>query len=92
MTARTLKALRGSIRKWQKIVAGTGKDQGPDNCPLCELFWNNKKCDGCPVAAKTGRGLCAGSPYVDYCDELSTANARRELAFLKSLLPKKKSK
>ena len=30
MNARTLKALRGSIKKWEKIVAGTGKDRGTE--------------------------------------------------------------
>jgi hypothetical protein len=33
-----MKALDGSIEKWRKIVAGTGTDEGPDNCPLCQRY------------------------------------------------------
>lgn len=90
MNAKTLKALRGSIRKWERIVAGTGSDNGPHNCPLCRLFfWNREACEGCPVAAKTGRAQCDGTPYRDYDWSGSKEDARRELNFLKSLLPKK---
>lgn len=39
MNSRTLKALKGSIRKWERICNGTGEDRGPRNCPLCELFF-----------------------------------------------------
>lgn len=38
MDAETLTALRGSIAKWAAIVAGTGIDDGCDNCPLCQKF------------------------------------------------------
>jgi hypothetical protein len=92
---RTLTALRGSITKWESIVAGTDIDKGADNCPLCAIFTHrrnpkevddNSSCKGCPVYEKTGRFQCEGSPYYDYDPEtLSTAIA--ELNFLKSLLP-----
>jgi len=38
--AKALEALKGSIKKWERIVEGTGVDEGADNCPLCELFWH----------------------------------------------------
>lgn len=92
MDERTLIALRGSIKKWEDIVAGIGLDKGEDNCPLCKLFherfrYTGSHCDGCPVSEKTGDMSCSGSPYAAYCDEPTKAGAIAELEFLKSLLP-----
>lgn len=65
MDARTLKALKASIAKWQRNVAakipGEAKTQAQD-CPLCKLFFDDH-CKGCPVAAGTGMGCCGDSPY-----------------------------
>ncbi len=107
MNAKTLKALNGSIAKWEAIVTGTGVDAGPSNCPLCLAFRNfsmgGVSCLGCPVRDTTGEDGCAGTPYEKWEDlaesgqrkantpELKKA-ARAELAFLKSLLPKRKRK
>lgn len=102
MNKRTLTALRGSIKKWEKIVAGTGIDKGYENCPLCRLFFSVDyfNCTGCPVAAMSGRDNCLGTPYYEYrraadnwgesTPETIKKQAERELAFLKSLLPKPK--
>ena len=101
MDAETLEALKGSIAKWEAIVAGTMEDEGVDNCPLCQRFHAcfrtlpGECCQGCPVDAFSGRG-CAKTPYVDWgqfgVDKVSTdehrAAAQAELDFLKSLLPK----
>jgi hypothetical protein len=38
MTPETRTALEGSIEKWRGIVAGTTKELGTKNCPLCQLF------------------------------------------------------
>ena len=72
MDAGTLEALKGSIRKWESIVEGTGLDRGPDNCPLCQKFNSDDEgenthfmCDGCPVAKATGETGCHGSPYYE---------------------------
>jgi len=67
MPARTLKALKGSIRKWEEIVAGSGIDRATDNCPLCQLFIvANDTCSGCPVDSAGHHG-CFGSPYDRWC-------------------------
>jgi hypothetical protein len=83
MDAETLLALRGSIAKWEAIVAGTGIDGGSKNCPLCQKF--NKEelgkryevdedgnstdaCEGCPVRDATGLDWCHGSPYRAFTD------------------------
>lgn len=101
MNRKTLTALKGSIRKWEKIVNGTGSDFGPANCPLCALFFQHR-CAGCPVSEKSGWAACLRTPYSDW-REISDlgADGRRaetlpqkkaalaELRFLKSLLPKK---
>lgn len=100
MNAKTLKALRGSIAKWQAIVDGTGVDEGNKNCPLCQrfvYFWFGykkpiaKMCVGCPVYEKTGKKGCRNTPYDDYAyGSDSIKNAQAELDFLKSLLPEGK--
>ena len=99
MNRKTLKALKGSIEKWEDIVAGTGHDDGAENCPLCQLFIRNE-CVGCPVFEKTRMRECQGTPYqrwVRYLGFAPTwtagtlrqkAAAKAELKFLKSLLPK----
>lgn len=73
MDAKTLKALRGSIKKWEAIVAGTGADQGGENCPLCVRFalGPNESCEGCPVAVRTGKDDCLGTPYIDLWHRLN---------------------
>ena len=68
MNAETLKALKGSIRKWKRIEEGKGVDRGPDNCPLCKLFFYQCDCKGCPVFEKTGLPNCSGTPYDEWAD------------------------
>ena len=93
--AETRTALEGSIAKWQSIVEGTGKDNGAQNCPLCQLFYYKlDTCKGCPVMDRTGQTTCLGSPYAEWAfarknhsdNHVRTAIARKELAFLKGLL------
>ena len=88
-------ALEGSIAKWQRIVEGTGRDHGAQNCPLCQLFYYKfNPCIGCPVMDRTGQSMCLGSPYAEWVfarhahsdNHVKTAIARKELAFLKGLL------
>lgn len=100
MNKKTLTALRGSIAKWERILAGDEGDSGSDNCPLCHLFLSYSECRGCPVAARTGKSLCMDTPYDAWLaldttidsptfaetDEQKVA-AQAELDFLKSLLP-----
>jgi hypothetical protein len=66
MNAQTLKALKGSIRKWRGIVAGTIKDKGSENCPLCKVFLD-RGCEGCPVNQAENREGCCGTPYGERC-------------------------
>ena len=103
MKAAVLTALKGSIKKWQGIVAGTGNDNGTANCPLCVMFYNqSESCQGCPVQERVEMAGCGGTPWVDWSlshvgpmpyanttDE-HTKLAKKELRFLQSLLPKKK--
>lgn len=67
MNTKTRAALRGSITKWEKIVAGVGVDRGTRNCPLCQMFLvKSDTCRGCPVYEKTRKSYCKGSPYEDW--------------------------
>lgn len=100
MDKSTLKALLGSIRKWEKIVSGKGEDKEDENCPLCIMFLDDE-CTGCPVKLATASG-CKDSPYKEWsfhfhidhrgdskkviCPECKIL-AIKELKFLISLLP-----
>ncbi len=65
MNAETLKALKGSIKKWERIVRSTrSRDRGDENCPLCQEF--DALCTGCPVATKTGYIGCHETPYQEW--------------------------
>ena len=87
MNATILKALKGSIKKWEGVVRGTVIDYGASNCPLCKLFYFKKDCTGCPVRKKTGHEACRKSPFVNW--RMRVIGAQEELDFLKSLLPRK---
>lgn len=67
MDARTLKALKGSIKKWEKIVAGTGVDLGYKNCDLCKMD-PSFGCDNCPVGqyGRLDRWQCRHTPWPDW--------------------------
>jgi len=68
MNKSTLKALKGSIEKWEKIVAGTGLDRGAHNCNLCRRFFklcSINCCIGCPVNTQSGSG-CMGTPFDEW--------------------------
>lgn len=97
------KALEGSIRKWEKIVAGTGVDAAHRNCPCCKKFDVDGHCTGCPIKEETNMPGCAGTPweewhwhqYTKHDDKPSrvwcltcSRLAKKELAFLKKLLKK----
>ena len=69
-----------------------------DNCALCHTYRKGKstadQCRGCPVARKTGRINCLGSPYKSVTDaydyELQSLKPLKlavdqEIEFLKSL-------
>ena len=103
MDTKTFKALNGSIKKWERIVAGWSVGGG--NCPLCESFERLNFCVGCPVT-DAGFPRCVGSPWAKWvrhqCDRHEAVDetrihcptcltlAKAELRFLKSLLPKEK--
>ena len=100
MNKRTLKALEGSIKKWEKIVDGTGYDRGGENCPLCKLFLHSGTfdCGGCPVYQKTRKMGCDGTPYLDFVrfritppsnvtTQGSITAAKHMLQFFRSLRP-----
>ena len=93
---RVAAALEKSIKHWEKNAVLKDFSEatlGTKDCALCGLFFLNKgTCWGCPVAARTGKPRCVGSPYPDawlarlYDDRaMFRRSARAEVAFLKSL-------
>ena len=106
MNKTVLEALKGSIKKWEAIVDGTGRDRGIRNCPLCAIFFEKKDCGRCPVKVAVKDWFCCRTPYSSWSihrgryhvfdEELSVKCpickrlAKAEVRFLKSLLPGKK--
>lgn len=101
MDARTLKALKASIAKWEKNAVAEKPRQyltGWADCPLCKLFYFSD-CRGCPVMNATGEEACEGTPYRravrslerwedgDTGPKPAHSAASAEVDFLKSLLP-----
>jgi len=67
MEESTLKALKGSIRKWWHIAYSDGQDGGVMNCALCLEFYNFPiDCYSCPVQEATGYPFCENSPYSEW--------------------------
>lgn len=82
-------ALKKSIKQWERRAMGEVVNA---MCPLCTLYAFSAKCGICPVAksnpAPSAWG-CSETPYDDWdYENQSTDVAKREVDFLKSLLPK----
>ena len=104
MTKTTLEALNKSIEHWTRLStekAEEGEGIGVDYCALCQEFYSNEGCKGCPVAARIKDDYCVGSPYdgarnAFMLKGLSSAEfknaAKKELKFLQSLLIEKPEK
>ena len=64
MNKKTLKALNGSIKKWEEIVKSTdAEDNGTANCPLCITF---SDCNDCPVGNLTRSNYSSGCQTTPY--------------------------
>jgi hypothetical protein len=105
MNPETLKALKASIRHWERILIGTDIEIGPKHCALCRKFRRYRLpsggCCKCPVCRRTGFYACNETPYRDFAsawvfphkhNESTIILAWKELEFLRSLLPKKEKR
>lgn len=108
MNRQTLNALKDSIAHWKRLSTNTHKkNETPyyEHCALCLLFNRNAihvGCLGCPVSEKTGHGQCAYTPWRDTGEHWYGTKhiqsteflraAKKQLTFLKGLLPKRKTK
>lgn len=99
MDSNTLQALQESIIKWEKNYANPLQAKiGSKDCPLCQIFnapGEYNECKGCPINDVTNYG-CYNTPYEEFyyvftyspVESKLKILARKELEFLKSLLPK----
>jgi hypothetical protein len=76
MDKETLRALKGSIKKWESIIRGKEIDKGTDNCALCKLFCSDDEmCTNngthCPIYDRTTYTGCEGSPYDEWSEHQS---------------------
>ena len=94
---RKVKALKASIRHWERLAGGKRREDegiGPVHCALCRAYSTN---GSCPIAEYTGVDGCGNTPYGE-ADETEEefgldspeflAAAAKELKFLRGLLPK----
>ena len=93
MDRATIKATHESIDHWFDVLERKSYHTGAETCALCVKFkiytTSFNSCRLCPVKQKTGFSSCTGSPYQDYVNQPTRANARKEINFLISLLPEK---
>jgi hypothetical protein len=84
-------AFLGSIKKWERIVAGEIDDGGSSDCPLCQIFpgccssedsWIScvdvEGVEYCPIYFKTTSPGCLGTPYkawTSYFSDVEYENA-----------------
>ena len=65
--------LEESIEKWEKIVNHEGRDDGSENCSLCNEYNNEETdqdyvCEGCPVSIKVDETGCLKTPWEEWFD------------------------
>jgi hypothetical protein len=81
MDARTLFALKASIRKWGRLACQADCIEvniWAESCPLCAIYnpkdnpVESPMCVGCPVMNSTGKDECRGSPWGRASGELWT--------------------
>jgi len=63
MNKRILKALKGSICKWNLICMGVETNRTSSNCPLCIEC---RSCWQCPVKEKSEERGCDGTPWEEW--------------------------
>lgn len=86
-------ALEESISDWKRKADGWVQD---DECPLCILGRKrngdigNNKCTNCIIKKHTGRHSCSDTPF--YRNPIFPDYHQREIEFLESLRPKKKTR
>ena len=66
-----LKAIDGSIDKWEGIVYHNNKELGAFDCPLCTIFnspslGSSVNCIGCPICKHKKYQYCQNTPYSRY--------------------------
>jgi hypothetical protein len=77
MNKNTVKTLKKSIEKWEKILFEGGEDNGDENCELCLRFPNRckrtssisaKVLEVCPVKIAVDDTGCRRTPYFKWTD------------------------
>lgn len=104
MTPEGKEALLASIKHWEENLAAwvhLAKIRG-NSCPLSNMTETSPECGvdcyKCPIPQETGRLACQGTPWKEVETAIRTNDetffviaAQREIAFLRSLLPREAS-
>jgi len=84
--------LQSIFEKWNPIAMGCHGEGGIYDCPLCEIYYNNGSCDGCPISVSTGVPQCGETPYKEFHSALISGgpplfdSMEAEVKFLVNLL------
>lgn len=80
-------AFKKAIERWEKIVEDVGHYE-ITKCPLCLLF-SDKPCSCnehlCPIALCVKDSVCENTPFIEFRDDHTPANALAELNFLRKV-------
>lgn len=53
--------------KWEPILRGKHKPQGPLDCECCKQhYWGPGDCEQCPIKQYTGKTLCLNTPIESF--------------------------
>jgi len=69
MEPKTLKALKSSIKYWNRIMNGQCSMTGAKGCALCRMFRNSiglLDCSECPIYSFTTFASCGNTPVDEF--------------------------
>jgi len=57
-----------SAKKWTDIAVNGGVDNGVEDCPLCQEYWDKPRCGTCPIKEGSGKHGCNETLYLEWKD------------------------
>jgi hypothetical protein len=77
-------AFKETIERWEKIVEDVDYFER-SHCELCPLFHLCSETKACPIVIYTKETNCSGTPYLNFWNDRTPANALAELNFLRKV-------
>ena len=77
-------AFKKTIERWERIVEDVSYFER-SSCDLCPLFSNCSESKACPIVLYTKGTNCRNTPYINFHNDKTPANALPELNFLRKV-------